>query len=249
MRIDRELQRNLIVEIALSAFFLGGCFVFGVGLIFHSLWYTGSIAEYSAGLYIISAMVLFHMSEFLVAALIRRHDTHPDAFMLYHSKAYSIAMASGWVEFLVECTLIPESWKTPRGTSWEWILRMNYSTVTVAAVLTAAFYLVRVIGMLHCGTSFSLVIEIERRSSHVLVDSGIYAVLRHPAYFGFFWRTVFSQMILMNPLCLVIHTLVMWKFFFDRIPYEEEVLGSEEFFGDRYKAYKAATWVGIPFIR
>ncbi|ORC92162.1 putative prenyl protein specific carboxyl methyltransferase [Trypanosoma theileri] len=248
MNLDRQLKRNLVREIALIAFFLGATFMFGVTLILHSLFYTKSVGEYAAGVYIISTMVLFHMCEFLVAASLRRHDTHPDTFMLYHSKEYILATTAAWVEFLVEWLFIPESWKISLDSPWSWLLRLNYTTVTIAAVLTVVFYFVRVGGMLHCGSNFSLIIEHERRSNHVLVEDGIYAVLRHPAYFGFFWRTVCSQLLLANPICLVLHTVVTWVFFAKRIPYEEELLSSEEFFGDRYKAYKVRTWVGIPFI-
>ncbi|KAH9601441.1 Isoprenylcysteine carboxyl methyltransferase [Trypanosoma melophagium] len=246
--IDVELKRNLIREIALIAFFLGASFMFGITLIFHSIWYTKSVEEYAAGVYIICTMLLFHMSEFLVAVSFRRHDTHPDAFMLYHSREYTIATTAAWLEFLVEWLFIPESWKLSQDSSFSFLLRLHYSTVTIMAILTVVSYLVRVAGMMHCGSNFSLIIEEERRSSHVLVDDGIYGILRHPAYFGFFWKTVFSQLLLANPICLILHTAVTWVFFAKRIPYEEAILSSEEFFGDQYKAYKARTWVGIPFI-
>ncbi|EAN88414.1 prenyl protein specific carboxyl methyltransferase, putative [Trypanosoma cruzi] len=248
MSTERGPERNLMRETALTGFFLGACFMFALVLICHSLWYTGSVEEYAAGVYILCIPVLFHMSEFLVAASLGRHDTHPDTFLLTHSGEYTAATSAAWIEFFLEWLLVPERWKVPRGTFAGWLLRLNYSTVTVAAVMAVAFYLVRVVGMLHCGRNFSLLIETERRASHVLVDNGIYAVLRHPAYFGFFWRTLCSQLVLANPLCLVLYAVVMWHFFSCRIAYEESVLEGEEFFGERYKAYKAKTMAGIPFI-
>ncbi|ESL11086.1 prenyl protein specific carboxyl methyltransferase [Trypanosoma rangeli SC58] len=248
MNFEKEAEHKLIRETVLIAFGLGACFMFASALICHSLWYTASVEEYAAGAYILCIPVLFHMSEFLVAASLGRHDTHPDAFLLFNSKAYTVAISAAWIEFFVEWLLVPESWKVSRGSLAGWFLRLNYSNVTVVALLSVVFYLVRVVGMLQCGLNFSLLIETQRRSSHVLVDCGIYAVLRHPAYFGFFWRTLLSQLVLANPLCFVVYAGVMLEFFRKRIAYEEALLESEEFFGEKYKAYKAKTVVGIPLI-
>ncbi|EPY28495.1 hypothetical protein STCU_05085 [Strigomonas culicis] len=102
--------------------------------------------------------------------------------------------------------------------------------------------------MVQSGPNFSLLIETEKRDEHVLIESGCYAVLRHPAYFGWFWRTFCSQLIVANPLCFLFHTTATWLFFKDRIPYEESLLVSDDFFGEKYEAYRRGTPVGIPFI-
>ena len=81
---------------------------------------------------------------------------------------------------------------------------------------------------------------------HALVTHGIYAWLRHPAYFGFFWWAVGTQLLLANPLALVAYTGATFYFFYDRIPYEEELL--VHFFGSEYKAYRKRTWIGIPLM-
>ena len=47
--------------------------------------------------------------------------------------------------------------------------------------------------MATASSNFSHKIEDRKRSSHTLVTTGIYAVLRHPAYFGFFWYSVGTQ--------------------------------------------------------
>ncbi|KAH8613626.1 putative Phospholipid methyltransferase Isoprenylcysteine carboxyl methyltransferase (ICMT) family [Trypanosoma vivax] len=241
-------RRNLVLEIVLTAFFLGVCFALGVALIVHSIWISKSVEEYAAGVYIVSSMVLFHLSEFIVAAVCGRGDTHPSAFMLFHSWEYTAAMVAAWLEFAVEALFIPENWKLSENSQFYFLFRLNSTTASVAGILTVLFYMVRVCAMLQCGTNFSLVIETERRDCHVLVDSGIYGVLRHPAYFGFFWKSVASQVVLANPICLVVHSLMLLKFFKERIAYEEYLLMREDFFGERYKAYKERTWVGIPFV-
>ncbi|CBH14699.1 prenyl protein specific carboxyl methyltransferase [Trypanosoma brucei gambiense DAL972] len=237
------------LEVALISFYLGVCFTLGVSLMIHSVYYTGSVAEYAVGAYVISSIVLFHMSEFLVAVYFLRHDAHPGAFMIFHSREYTVAGAAAWLEFFTELFFCSEGWKVSATSRWGWLFRLNYTMVNCAAVLTIFFYLVRVCGMAHCGCNFSLLIETRRRSNHVLVTDGIYSILRHPAYFGYFWTALFSQLVLANPFCFMAYAIVLIRFFKERITYEETVLSSVEFFGESYTKYKAGTWVGIPFIR
>jgi protein-S-isoprenylcysteine O-methyltransferase len=79
------------------------------------------------------------------------------------------------------------------------------------------------------------------------VKGGIYSILRHPAYFGWFWWSIGSQVLLGNPICLVLYSLASWSFFANRIPYEELTLS--KFFGDEYTRYARRTFIGIPFIK
>ena len=46
-------------------------------------------------------------------------------------------------------------------------------------------------------------------------------------------------MLLLNPLSLLLFAALSWRFFRDRIPFEERQL--EAFFGDAYVRYAAAT--------
>lgn len=104
----------------------------------------------------------------------------------------------------------------------------------------------RTLGMATASTNFSHQIEETKRPEHALVTHGIYAVLRHPAYFGFFWWSVGTQLILLNPICLLAYTAATWHFFYNRIPYEEKKL--VEFFGDSYIQYRKSSYIGIPLI-
>jgi len=100
--------------------------------------------------------------------------------------------------------------------------------------------------MMHCGENFSHQIAVEKSQSHCLVTSGIYQHLRHPSYFGWFYWSVGTQIILCNPLCTVAYTVVSWKFFKERITYEERVLS--KFFGEEYALYVKRSIIGIPFV-
>lgn len=240
-------HRMLFVQISVISFALGCIGVACVSCMIYDGWLStatttepsGAPFRFAIAAYVLFCSVLFHMSEFLVAARYRPHDTHPKAFMLYHSDAYMAAQLAALVEFVVEAWLVPDGWK------W---FQLSTSSVLVASFAVLVLYGVRISAMVTCGENFSLEIEESHRPDHRLVTNGIFAYLRHPAYFGWFWRTVFSQVILMNPMCFVAFTLVTWKFFKQRIPHEEALLSSDDFFGETYTSYKKRTPTGIPFI-
>ncbi|KAG5466884.1 hypothetical protein LSCM1_01061 [Leishmania martiniquensis] len=248
-RVNRELQRNLVLETALIAFTLGVLTVASVLLTAFG-WRTHDDTLFALGLYILVAHIAFHVLEFLTAALTRPHDTHPDAFMVCHSTEYLIANGAALLEFVVEAYLIPERWKLDpsRHALLGFFFRVNAASALLFTLLVIIFYGIRVVSMLQCGSNFSLMIEHERRPSHRLVTHGLYRYLRHPAYFGWFWRTACAQWILANPLSAVAHTGVAWYFFRSRIAYEEATLQRPDYFGEAYKRYKAHTVVGIPFL-
>lgn len=57
----------------------------------------------------------------------------------------------------------------------------------------------------------------------------------------------FSQMVLVNPLCIVAYMVASWKFFKTRV--EEEEVTLLNFFGEDYVQYQKRTCTGLPFIR
>ncbi|KAG0750433.1 hypothetical protein G6F62_001741 [Rhizopus arrhizus] len=85
-----------------------------------------------------------------------------------------------------------------------------------------------------------------KEKDHVLVTHGIYKIMRHPSYFGFFWWALGAQLLLLNPVCFVGFIFVLQKFFSDRITYEEHTL--QRFFGQEWIEYKAKTPTWMPFI-
>src|SRR5271169_6024287 len=73
--------------------------------------------------------------------------------------------------------------------------------------------------MIHAASNFNHQIQQEKQPTHVLVTSGVYALVRHPSYFGFFWWAVGLQVFLANPLSTVVFFWVLWRFFSRRIKY------------------------------
>lgn len=70
--------------------------------------------------------------------------------------------------------------------------------------------------------------------------------MRHPAYVGFFYWAVATQLLLLNPVSTIGFIIVLWRFFKSRIDGEEVYL--TRFFGKEYVDYKARVGSGLPFI-
>lgn len=73
-----------------------------------------------------------------------------------------------------------------------------------------------------------------------------HSYLRHPSYFGWFYWSVGTQLLLCNPLCTAAYAYAAWTFFSGRIPYEEALL--VDFYGAEYVQYARSTVIGIPGI-
>lgn len=179
------------------------------------------------------ALGFFHLSEFMLTAAYRPETVSYESFLLNHSREYHMAVVISAVEFWVELYFAP-GWKLH---PLVWPLGIGL------VVLGQCF---RVSAMSTAASNFSHRIEYLKRKEHKLVTYGVYRFIRHPSYLGWFWWIVGSQILLGNPICVVGYSLVAWKFFHDRIPYEEALLLG--FFPDEYPAYKARTISGIPFV-
>jgi protein-S-isoprenylcysteine O-methyltransferase len=105
---------------------------------------------------------------------------------------------------------------------------------------------VRSVAMIHAGRSFNHLVQNRRREDHVLVTSGVYGVLRHPSYFGFFWWALGTQMVMGNVFSFVGYAVVLWRFFSSRIRHEEAYLVA--FFGGEYVDYRRRVRTRIPFV-
>lgn len=100
--------------------------------------------------------------------------------------------------------------------------------------------------MMKCGESFNHYIQTLRKENHVLVTDGIYSWFRHPSYTGFYYWSIGTQLVLHNPVSGLLFAIAGWKFFSQRIPYEERSL--IRLFGDQYYDYVRRSYIGIPFI-
>ena len=78
----------------------------------------------------------------------------------------------------------------------------------------------RSLAMAQAGTNFNHTVQMQKKYGHELVTDGIYASLRHPSYFGFWWWGLGTQLVLGNVLCFVGYAVVLWQFFHSRIKRE-----------------------------
>ncbi|KAJ9450129.1 Protein-S-isoprenylcysteine O-methyltransferase [Diplonema papillatum] len=199
--------------------------------------HTGTGYWVALGMWAIG-MGVFHQGEFTVVALARPKDMAVKSFLLPGlgaSREYNIAMACGLAEFSSECFFFPSMKAYP-------------SLALACGAAMTAFAVIRIVAMLQCGNNFSHLIETDHRPDHQLVTTGLYAYLRHPAYFGWFWWSIFSQLTLLNPISALLYAYVAHSFFSSRIPFEEDQLASDEFFGHQYSKYKKSVPTGIPLI-
>ncbi|KAL2832875.1 Isoprenylcysteine carboxyl methyltransferase family-domain-containing protein [Aspergillus cavernicola] len=193
--------------------------------------------------FFLTSLSLFHFLEYYITAAYNTSEATVSAFLLASNGwAYNVAHSSAAVECLVAYLFVP---------------RNSYFKITgpvggvkVQVVLGLSFIIlgqvVRSLAMAQAGSNFNHTVQVERKDGHMLVTRGVYAVLRHPSYFGFFWWGLGTQLVLGNVGCLAGYAVVLWNFFNTRIRREERFLIA--FFGDDYVAYKKRTWVGIPGI-
>jgi len=188
--------------------------------------------EHSLGIYF-TVLALFHFSEFLVTGLTNPQNLSFDSYMVNHSVAYAVAAVSSWIEHGLLLYFVP-SLKQHR------LISMAGLTVCIVGEI------VRKLAMFHAGRSFNHLVQDTKAEDHILVTSGIYSLCRHPSYVGWFLWTLGTQIILINPFCLVAYTYVTHMFFKFRIEVEEQNL--LYFFGQDYRKYQSEVGTGIPFI-
>ena len=79
-----------------------------------------------------------------------------------------------------------------------------------------------------------------------LITDGPFKYVRHPAYCGFFMWAMGLQLIMVNPVSLVLYARTLFVFFRDRVRVEEKQLIA--LYKQQYVEYKHATPSGLPFI-
>jgi len=211
----------------LLAFFLGSLFGFGTGLCFF-----GGIQNVDIGLFMI-ALSIFHLWEFLYVALFHPKELNTNCFMLNHSVHYHSALALGLSEYFLERIFF-----SPFKSSGYFLL--------IGSILTFGGQFMRTLAMYTAGSNFHHSIRRTKEDDHRLVTTVIYNYLRHPSYFGWFWWSIGTQVILINPISIIAYAVAGWTFFSTRIATEEKTL--IKFFGEDYIKYKQRTIVGIPLI-
>ncbi|TGZ77363.1 ICMT-domain-containing protein [Ascodesmis nigricans] len=208
---------------------------FSLGILLASSLLTIPFTSFPQLPFFIASLSLFHFLEFWITASYNPSRAKAEAFLLTNNgSAYQIAHTTAVVEFLLEAYLVPG------------IKQRQWWTTYLGVGLMVVGQVARTLAMKHAGRNFSHYVKSRKDAGHVLVMDGVYAWLRHPSYFGYFWWAVGTQIMMANPVCVLGFAVVLWKFFSSRIKSEERYLCS--FFPGEYQAYRKQTTVGIPFI-
>lgn len=184
--------------------------------------------------YYLMCLSFFHLSEFVTTALYNQKEVSTESFLINHSWEYGLAMLVSWIEFGLEALIMPN-------------LKTNLYVRFFGLFLVMFGEFFRKMAMYTCGTNFNHYVQEHRKNDHVLVKTGIYSLVRHPSYFGWFYWSIGTQVLLGNPVCVVLYAISSWKFFSTRISYEEFHL--IKFFGKEYSEYQKKVYTGIPFIK
>ncbi|KAH8671932.1 Isoprenylcysteine carboxyl methyltransferase family-domain-containing protein [Tricladium varicosporioides] len=228
-------QPKSLSGIALRAFLLGLSLAGSVALTTYLLYNANPLWRAP---FFLASLSLFHFLEFYTTALTNSPGARVSSFLLSsNGSAYNIAHGTAFAELLLSHLFLPQS-----------ILPHPIHTLLLLTglILITIGQSTRTLAMLHAGSNFSHIVSHTKKSSHELVTTGIYSILRHPSYFGFFWWGIGTQLVCGNVVCLVGYAVVLWRFFERRIGGEEKLLVN--FFGDEYVQFRARTRVGIPFI-
>jgi len=226
-----------LAGIAVRSFCLGAALAAGVASTIAILVFTNSTLWRLP--FFLAALATFHFLEFWTTAAYNTPAANVGSFLLTANwPGYAIAHAAASLECLVVGLLFPDRAWAPFGTG-PLLLLLGFACVVVGQVVRSA-------AMAEAGLSFNHIVQRERGSSHVLVTTGIYAVFRHPSYFGFFWWALGTQLVLGNAVCFVAYTAVLWRFFSTRVYHEEQFL--IQFFGSEYVDYRNRVGTKIPFI-
>ncbi|XP_068633531.1 protein-S-isoprenylcysteine O-methyltransferase [Battus philenor] len=184
------------------------------------------------GLYL-TALTFFHFSEFVAVALSNPKTVTIDSFILNHSVQYAVAAVTSWVEWAVEFYFFPG-------------MKTYFWLSSLGVLMCIGGEIIRKTAMFTAKTNFTHTVQFVKHPEHRLVTHGVYALCRHPSYVGWFYWSIGTQIILLNPVCVVFYTLASWMFFRERVYAEEMTLLA--FFGPEYDQYQKKVGTGLPFI-
>ncbi|XP_062104936.1 protein-S-isoprenylcysteine O-methyltransferase B [Humulus lupulus] len=176
--------------------------------------------------------LIFKISEY-VLAIVLRGNPKSTLTTLVINKIYLLDMIFTLSEYFIEVFLVPELKQV-----W-WMMHLGISMVITGEII-------RKTAIITAGYGFTHQIRTNRDEEHQLVTHGIYKYMRHPGYVGYMIWSVGVQIMLCNPLWAIGLAVELWRFFSDRIVYEEKYL--REFFGERYDEYARRVPSGVPFV-
>eukprot|EP01065_Artemidia_motanka_P053217 TRINITY_DN9818_c3_g2_i1.p1 TRINITY_DN9818_c3_g2~~TRINITY_DN9818_c3_g2_i1.p1 ORF type:complete len:232 (+),score=71.63 TRINITY_DN9818_c3_g2_i1:127-822(+) len=177
----------------------------------------------------LTVLAAFHSGELLHVA--QHHRLTLDALLL--QPAYVAAMAFGATEAVL----------------WKWLWKERGWGVWVAAVgagMCVCGDALRKVAMWTAARCFTHRIVQGSGPQQPLVTHGVYGFSRHPGYLGWMIWSVGTQVLLVNPVSTPLFAYLSFKFFEQRVPYEEACLLEQ--YGLDYEEYMRNVPTRIPFV-
>lgn len=192
--------------ISMESFVLGN--ILGAGLLSSSYFIYTQSNLWRPPLFL-CILAIFHFTEFYTYARWNLKNTKASSFLtLSNGRPYIMAMSFAFFETLFTSLFLPQ-WQSKWAQPWLQVIGL--------AVLIAGQY-VRHASIATAGTSFNHIVQKKKKDDHVLITWGLYRWFRHPSYFGFYWWALGGQLLLGNAISTPIFALVLWQFFYHRIP-------------------------------
>lgn len=171
--------------------------------------------------FFILTLSIFHFLEFYVTAVANPPFATVSAFLLsQNGSSYSIANSCALIECILHYTFFPDFNLLSPPPLFGRAAWFQISWLSLGFAGIVAGQVIRTTAMISAGTNFNHRVQVRKRDGHELVTSGVYSLLRHPSYFGFFWWGLGTQIVSGNSICLAGYALVLWRFFKDRIESE-----------------------------
>jgi protein-S-isoprenylcysteine O-methyltransferase len=226
--------------IAIRSFCLGITLALSVVAVVSTLLFTSSPLWRVP--FFFAALSTFHFLEFWTTAKYNTKEAKIESFLLTSNwPMYFIAHTSATLECFFTKLIWPNRSWAP--------LYTGHILLLIGLILVFVGQFVRATAMMQAGPSFNHIVQDRKKADHEMVTTGIYGVMRHPSYFGFFYWGIGTQLVLGNPICFVAYAFLLWKFFSSRIKMEEYQMQRQGFFGENYAEYKKRVPTMIPFIR
>ena len=198
---------------------------------FSMIFFTNSI-YYPLYLYFIT-LCIYHYTEFFSVLLYHFKKLSCEYFLIDQSLSWIIATFVSFIETILETYYFNKYKK----------IKIFF---IIGLIMTIIGQIFRIGGIYTGKKNFTHKISYEKKKEHKLVKNGVFALTRHPSYFGFYLWSIGIEIMCCNPICFIGFTFILFYFFKNRILLEEKLL--IQFFGEEYLEYKKNVGILIPFI-
>jgi protein-S-isoprenylcysteine O-methyltransferase len=171
------------------------------------------------------SLAVYHVGEYLATAYFHPNKVTWESFLINHSTEYGVAIVASYIELGSKFVLA----------YYFDIAALMRMTMHIGLLMICVGHLFRLGGLISGGTNFTHKIRWKNEPTHQLVIGGFFAICRHPGYFGWYIWSVGTQILVLNPVCILGFAKAARDFFSSRIEAEEYSL--HERFGGDYMNY------------